>query len=98
MTTSFKVNTKEVERLLDKLDTVAEEVIDLAYPILKNNTPVRQGNARNKTKKTRYEIKSDYPYAGRLDEGWSKQAPKGFTAPTQDRLDNLLSKVIRSKT
>ena len=91
MTTSFKVNTKEVERLLDKLDTVAEEVIDLAYPILKNNTPVRQGNARNRTKQQGLTIKSDYPYADKLNNGWSKQAPKGFTEPTIKFMERFIN-------
>jgi hypothetical protein len=45
-------------------------------------TPIRTGNARRHThlvgNKT---IEANYPYATRLDHGWSKQAPNGMTKP-----------------
>ena len=41
------------------------------------------------------QIKSGYPYAGRLDEGWSKQAPKGMTEPTIGHIDDLVAKELR---
>lgn len=45
----------------------------------KNYTP---GNARRKTKLQGNEIQANYPYAKRLEEGWSSQAPDGMTEPT----------------
>lgn len=45
-------------------------------------TPVRSGNARNHTYlKGQDTIVANYAYAQRLDEGWSKQAPKGMSEP-----------------
>lgn len=44
-------------------------------------TPIRSGNARNKTRLQGDTIVANYPYAQRLDEGWSKQAPVGMTKP-----------------
>lgn len=45
-------------------------------------TPIRSGNARNNTRlRGNSTIEANYPYAQRLDEGWSKQAPIGMTRP-----------------
>lgn len=44
-------------------------------------TPIDTGNARSHTHLTGDTIKANYPYAQRLDEGWSKQAPNGMTKP-----------------
>ena len=45
-------------------------------------TPVRSGNARSRTKLVNNNtIVADYPYAQRLDDGWSRQAPRGMTQP-----------------
>lgn len=45
-------------------------------------TPVRSGNARRNTNlRNNDTIVASYPYAQRLDEGWSKQAPNGMTKP-----------------
>jgi hypothetical protein len=45
-------------------------------------TPIDTGNARRKTSlNTRQVIEANYPYAQRLDQGWSKQAPQGMTKP-----------------
>ena len=40
-------------------------------------------------------IKSNYAYAGRLDEGWSGQAPKGFTDPTMKEMDKIVDNLLR---
>lgn len=48
----------------------------------KSLTPIDTGNARRKTKLVNNDtIEANYPYAQRLDEGWSKQAPAGMTKP-----------------
>lgn len=49
---------------------------------LKSLTPIDTGNARNKTRLVgKDKIEANYPYAQRLDQGWSKQAPEGMTKP-----------------
>lgn len=45
-------------------------------------TPIRTGNARSHTRLHNNDtIVANYPYAQRLDEGYSKQAPDGMTKP-----------------
>tara|TARA_R100000734_G_C3318832_1_gene113497 strand:+ start:3461 stop:3748 length:288 start_codon:yes stop_codon:yes gene_type:complete len=83
------------KKRMKKLDQVPNQLMRNAFTELKDKTPVRSGNARNKTKLRRNTIRSDYPYAGRLDEGWSKQAPKGFTEPTLEFMDKNVDKLIK---
>ncbi len=97
MEITVRSNTKEVKRMFDDLEDLGKDVMKDAYKFYKQETPIQSGNARNKTKlkgsgKT---IDSAYPYAGRLDEGWSKQAPKGMTKPTIDKIESLVDKEIR---
>jgi len=90
----FKDNTTKVfTRLLD----LPEDLMQQSYTYLKKKTPIRSGNARKSTKlenKNR-KIHSNYAYAGRLDEGWSSQAPKGFTDPTLDNMDKIVRDLLR---
>lgn len=44
-------------------------------------TPRRTGNARSRTTLKNQTIEANYPYAERLDQGWSTQAPQGMTVP-----------------
>ena len=45
-------------------------------------TPIRSGNARRNTYlRNNDTISANYPYAQRLDEGHSRQAPDGMTKP-----------------
>lgn len=45
-------------------------------------TPIKSGNARRNTNlKNNNTIQATYPYAERLDDGYSKQAPQGMTKP-----------------
>lgn len=45
-------------------------------------TPIRSGNARRQTRLVGDTISADYPYASRLENGWSRQAPTGMSEPT----------------
>ena len=68
-------NLKKIQRKLDKIP-------DEAYKVFVTNTPVRSGNARRNTKLKKETIEANYPYAQRLDDGYSKQSPKGMINPT----------------
>jgi hypothetical protein len=59
-------------------------------------TPVRSGNARNRTKlaNNNNTIVADYPYAQRLDDGWSKQAPRGMTQPFEAWVRRWVTRVF----
>jgi len=67
-----------INRMRDQLSGIPKE----AYDYFKGITPRRTGNARRKTYLQGQTIKADYPYAQRLDKGWSKQAPEGMSQPT----------------
>lgn len=76
-----------VKRLTDRLNYIErnitqEQLLNVAYPIFLEETPIRTGNARRRTRKLNDQIAAIYPYAKRLDEGWSKQSPDGMVAPT----------------
>lgn len=92
------VNDRQVTRMFSDLEDLQKDVMKPAHKFLKKETPIDSGNARKKTKLRGDTIKSDYAYAKRLDEGWSNQAPKGFTEPTIKEIDRLIDKEIRRVT
>ena len=57
-------------------------------------TPIDSGNARRRTTLRGDTISANYPYAKRLDEGWSKQAPDGITKPWQAWLERRLKTIF----
>ncbi len=72
-----------ISRLNKVLNTLDDKkVTDVAHKAFVQNTPIRTGNARRNTVKSGNDIDANYPYAQRLEEGYSKQAPKGMTEPT----------------
>lgn len=75
--------------LKDKLKTLKTLYKD-SHKEFVSLTPIDKGNARRKTKLQNNAIVADYPYAQRLDEGWSKQAPKGMTEPFEQWLDKKI--------
>tara|TARA_R100001463_G_scaffold65234_2_gene118425 strand:+ start:1435 stop:1728 length:294 start_codon:yes stop_codon:yes gene_type:complete len=91
-----KINTKGFFNLKDKLEDLPDESMKDAYKTYLENTPVRSGNARNKTKlDTRNNtINSNYDYASALNSGRSKQSPKGFTNPAIKKLQQVISQKI----
>jgi hypothetical protein len=74
-----KIN-KRLNKVLATLDD--KELTKVAYKKFVEVTPVDKGNARRNTKKQGNEIVANYPYATRLEEGYSKQAPQGMSEPT----------------
>lgn len=89
------INDRQFKHLIKNLDEMPISVMKTLYPYYVNETPIRTGNARNRTKLNRNTINSKYGYAGRLDEGWSKQAPDGFTEPSIKQLDRLIRNYIK---
>lgn len=84
----------EIVKRLDHLDKVldAEYIAEEAYKVWLKNTPVRSGNARRKTRLDRADIRAEYPYAKRLNEGWSKQSPDGMSKPTEEFIQEYIRK------
>lgn len=85
--------TPSIKRIVRKLDAVPEQ----AYKIFVEQTPVQDGYARNHTRLEGDTIVADYPYAKRLDEGYSNQAPKGMTKPTIDKVEKIVDKIFKEK-
>lgn len=77
----------QLEKALDPKNLASE-----AYDYFRRATPVRSGNARRSTRLQGDEIQADYPYAQRLDDGYSPQAPRGMTAPTEKFIQEYIKK------
>lgn len=80
----IRIDDGDFKRMITVLRDIPEDVVDEAYDYFKGKTPVRTGNARRKTKLNKKTIHAEYPYAGRLDDGYSNQARDGMTDPTVD--------------
>lgn len=89
------IDDRAVRRMLEQLGKIPDRVVHNATIEMKKATPIRSGNARRKTyRKNDTTILADYAYAGRLDEGWSSQAPGGFTDPTIDYIEKSIYRDI----
>jgi hypothetical protein len=81
-----------------RLDNIAKnttpaELARVAFPVFKDFTPKLSGNAKSKTKLKADTIHADYPYAKRLDKGYSKQnGGVGMTEPTLKAIQEYLEK------
>jgi hypothetical protein len=78
---------REIKILLNE-DKLAAE----GARYMKSITPIRSGNAKRKTTSNKNVIEANYPYAKRLDEGWSQQNQIGLIQPTIDHLEELIKK------
>lgn len=86
---------KLTPKLKDKT-RLLKKVAGLAHKKWVEVTPKRTGNAKRKTKLEGGDtINANYPYAKRLDKGYSKQAPKGMLEPTVKYLKKELDKIFR---
>lgn len=66
-----------------------------AYDVFVQETPIRTGNARRRTKLVKEEIQANYQYAQPLDNGHSSQSPEGMTKPTEKFIEKRLQQIIR---
>jgi hypothetical protein len=85
--------SSKLKKIQQKLDKVPKE----AHKVFVANTPIRSGNARRNTSLQKDKIKANYPYAKRLDEGWSKQSPEGMVKPTLEYIRNRIKQILAGK-
>ena len=85
--------TPSLKSIQKKLDNLPNE----AFVQFVKDTPIRSGNARRKTKLIGNKIVAGYNYAKKLDEGFSKQAPDGMTAPTEDFIKKRIAQILKGK-
>jgi len=86
----MKVDVIGIKQLTEALQKAVEATVSSTAKVFqvaaKKNTPIRSGNARrNWNKKTRQEgfaVENRVPYIERLEQGSSKQAPRGIVRPT----------------
>jgi hypothetical protein len=87
MAGEFDFRIKEIKKVLDPIKMAQQ-----AYKVFGANTPIKTGNARRNTHLFQDTIQADYPYAQRLDQGYSKQRPDGMTKPTMAFLKDYVKK------
>lgn len=83
--------TKSLVDLEKRMTNIPKEAYDYFVSI----TPKDQGNARRSTQLKGSTIHANYPYAQRLDEGYSKQASKGMTEPTGKFIERITRQKMR---
>ena len=93
----IKVSRRDLGLLQKDINKAVSDSMNSTYRYFRRITPKRSGNARSNTDydQRNLEIIADYPYAARLDEGWSKQAPRGMTEPSFKHLQSQLDKEFR---
>jgi len=83
--------TPSIKRIIKKLDDVPDE----AYKIFVKETPIDNGYARDHTYLQGDTIVADYAYAKRLDDGYSKQAPKGMSEPMIKQVQKIVKQIMK---
>jgi hypothetical protein len=91
----IKVNAGDTRRYINKVQADLQKLPDEAYKHFVSVTPIRSGNARSKTRKSGNTIHASYAYAQRLDDGYSKQAPKGMIEPTEQFIQKRINEITR---
>ena len=94
---AMQFDMSQVSKLFDQAEAVSKTLVKETYDYFVDATPIRTGNARRSTRLRGTTIDANYPYAERLDEGSSRQAPKGMSGPTEKflekRIDDLIGKI-----
>lgn len=92
---NFKVTKDNITPQLRRIQKQLDQLPQGAFKTWVANTPVRTGNARNRTRLQGDSISANYPYAVPLDQGSSRQSPRGMRVPTLKWLQDQLKKIIR---
>lgn len=82
-----------LKRISDALQKLPKE----AYDFFKEETPIKTGNAKRRTRLQGEVIKADYDYATELDAGKSRQAPEGMSRPTEQFITKRINDIMRKK-
>jgi len=87
--------TPNLKKIQQDLNNLPSEV----HKFFVSVTPKRTGNARSKTKLTNSnrKIQAQYPYAGRLDRGYSRQAPDGMSKPSKEFMRQRIKQILRKR-
>lgn len=93
---SLKLTKDNMTPSLKRIQSDLAKLPAQALNVFVKATPKDTGNARRRTSLTRNGvIEANYPYAQRLDNGWSKQSPNGMTKPTENFIRAQLRRILR---
>lgn len=92
---TMSVDLSQFKLKLADIKTVTAKAMPQIYTEFVKNTPIRTGNARAHTSLNGKVITAAYPYAERLDDGYSNQSPDGMTHPTEEFAKKLIPKIIQ---
>jgi len=82
----LSVKGKLGDTIRKRLDRGIEEMSEDLKDYLKDETPVDTGYAKSRWRLRRDSISNDADYIDVLEDGWSKQAPKGMLKPALNKL------------
>jgi len=97
---SIKMSVNIKSQITPTLKSIKAKLNNLpleAYKEFVAETPIRSGHARRSTKLSNNTIIASYPYAQRLDEGWSQQSPDGMIKPTEDFIKKRYAQIMAGK-
>lgn len=89
----MKSLSNNISRRLTKIRQDLQQLPADAHAKFQSITPIDTGRARRSTQLRGTAIDANYPYAVRLNEGWSKQAPNGMTDDTIDFIRDQIRKM-----
>jgi hypothetical protein len=92
-----RITRNRITSSAGKISARFEKLPSEAYEYWKSITPIKTGNARRRTRLQGRKIKANYQYAVPLDEGKSKQAPKGMSEPTDRYIKQRIARHILRK-
>lgn len=91
---NLRVDTSPVKSMLESVKDLEADLVTEAHRYFKSITPVKTGNARRNTFRSADGVEANYPYAARLDEGYSRQAPRGMSDPTIEHMEQVFDKLV----
>lgn len=94
---SLKIGVNKIAPSLKSKIAQLDKVPAQAYTFFRAHTPIRTGNARRRTVLKQDTIVAAYPYAVRLDQGSSPQAPDGMSRPIEAFVKKTTDKIMKRK-
>lgn len=94
ITTNVKF-TDNISKVVSDLKQEAKDLPKVSLEKFRSLTPIKTGNARRNTALQGSKIIGAYNYSGKLDEGTSKQAPKGMVQPFDQWFKSYTEKQFR---
>ena len=92
---AVKITKNKIKPSLGRIEKKFTTVPKRAFAFWRKITPKRTGNAKRRTRLNKNVIEARYPYAQRLDEGWSRQAPQGMYKPTLEYIRKITKRMVR---